>query len=252
MAATQQIENDHVIRLLKAYREKGDRRALERIFAMHGNVLKRIVRRYSGSSGESYEDLLQVGYVGLIKAVNGYKTPAARFSTYAYAMIDSELRHHFRDTALIKKPRWARSLYSKVSETTTRLTGELGRPPLVDEIARDVNVTPEGVVEVLKLYLDTNVSSLDADSDGEDRLNLSAIKSLQYNTFSLPIEDRILLEQGLETLSELQSKVVYLFFYKDLSQTEIGKRLGLPQRKVSRIIASATKSLMEKLSRRNG
>jgi RNA polymerase sigma-B factor len=187
---------------------------------------------------------LQVGYVGLIKAVNGYKTDSkAKFSSYAYAMIDGELRHHFRDTALVKKPRWARSLYSKISGSTTRLIGELGRPPLVEEIARDVNVTPEGVVEVMTLFLDTNVSSLDANLNGEDRPHLSAIKNLQYEAFSLPIEDRILLEQGLESLNDLQQRVVYLFFYKDLSQTEIGKRLGLSQRKVSRIIASATKSL---------
>ena len=76
---------------------------------------------------------------------------------------------------------------------------------------------------------------------------LAAVKSLQYQSFSLQIEDRILLEQGLESLSELQQRVVYLVFYKDLSQTELGKRLGLPQRKVSRVIASVTKSLKEKL-----
>jgi RNA polymerase sigma-B factor len=254
MVATQQMENDQVIRLVEAYRENGNRRAVERIFSMHGKILNHIVRRYSNSSGESYEDLLQVGYVGLIKAVNNYRTDSkAKFSSYAYAVIDGELRHHFRDTALVKKPRWARSLYSKISESTTRLTGQLGRPPLVEEIAEDVNVTPEGVMEVMKLFLDTNVSSLDAPgatSHGEERPNLSAIKSLQYEAFSLPVEDRILLEQGMESLSELQQKVVYLFFYKDLSQTEIGKRLGLPQRKVSRIIASATKSLKEKLSPR--
>jgi RNA polymerase sigma-B factor len=254
MVATQQMENDRVIRLVEAYREKGDRRAVERIFSMHGKILNHIVRRYSSSSGEPYEDLLQVGYVGLIKAVNNYRTDSkAKFSSYAYTVIDGELRHHFRDTALVKKPRWARSLYSRISESTTRLTGELGRPPLVEEIAQDVNVTPEGVMEVMKLFLDTNVSSLDAPgaaSHGEERPNLSAIKSLQYEAFSLPVEDRILLEQGMESLSELQQKVVYLFFYKDLSQTEIGKRLGLPQRKVSRIIASATKSLKEKLSHR--
>jgi RNA polymerase sigma-B factor len=252
MAATRTVENDRVIRLIAAYREKGDKRAVERIFAMHGKILNHIVRRYASSSGEPYEDLLQVGYVGLIKAVNGYKMgSAAKFSSYAYAMIDGELRHHFRDTALVKKPRWARSLYSKISESTTRLTGELGRPPLVEEIARDVNVAPEGVMEVMKLFLDTNVSSLDAPSAGssdEDSPNLSAIKSLQYEAFSLPVEDRILLEHGLESLSELQQKVVYLFFYKDLSQTEIGKRLGLPQRKISRIIASAIKTLKEKLA----
>ncbi|MBA3472030.1 MAG: sigma-70 family RNA polymerase sigma factor [Rubrobacter sp.] len=247
----QHVENDQVVRLVKTYREKGDRRAVERIFAMHGRILHHIVRRYSNSSGEPHEDLLQVGYVGLIKAVNGYKMDSkAKFSSYAYSMIDGELRHHFRDTAMVKKPRWARSLYSRISASTTRLSGKLGRPPLIEEIAWDVNVTPEGVVEVMKLFLDTNVSSLDAPgtgSDGNEVPNL-AVKNLEYESFSMPIEDRILLEQGLESLSELQQRVVYLFFYKDLSQTEIGERLGLPQRKVSRIIASATKSLKEKLS----
>ena len=251
--AAQPVGNERVIRLIEAYRRKDDRRALERIFSLHGRILNHIVRRYSGHSGEPYEDLMQVGYVGLIKAVNNYKTDsAARFSSYAYAMIDGELRHHFRDTALVKRPRWARSLYSKISEATTKLTGELGRLPLVEEIAREVNVTPEGVVEVIKLFLNTNVSSLDEPgSDGENEPNVSAIKSLQYEAFSLPVEDRILLEQGLESLNELQRKVVYLFFYKDLSQTEIGKRLGLPQRKVSRIIASATRALRDKLTHRD-
>lgn len=253
MAATaQHVDNDRVLWFLRAYREKGDRRAVEKLFSMHGRILNHIVRRYAGSSGEPYEDLLQVGYVGLIKAVNNYDTDSpARFSSYAYAMIDGELRHHFRDTGLVKRPRWARSLYSKISDATTRLTGRLGRPPLVEEIAREVNVAPEGVLEVMKLFTDTNVSSLDEpglDSGGESEPNVAAIKSLQYEAFSLPIEDRILLEQGLESLTELQRRVVYLFFYKDLSQTEIGKRLGLPQRKVSRIIASSVKSLKEKLS----
>ena len=250
MAVIQHVENDHVVRLIRAYREEGDRRAVERIFVTHGKILNHIIRRYSSSSGESYEDLLQVGYVGLIKAVNGYKIDSkAKFSSYAYAMIDGELRHHFRDTALVRKPRWARSLYSRISDATTRLTGELGRPPLIEEIAKEVNVTPEGVIEVMKLFFDTNVASLDSPggSEGDEEPNLLAIKSLQYEAFSLPIEDRILLEQGMESLSELQRKVVYLFFYKDLSQTEIGKRLGLPQRKVSRIIASSMKSLKEKL-----
>ena len=244
LTATKHTENDRVVRLVEAYQEKGDRRAVERILALHGKLLNHIVRRYAGSSGEPYEDLLQVGYVGLIKAINGYETDSdAKFSSYAYSRIDGELQHHLRDTALVKKPRWARSLYAKISEATTRLTSELGRPPLVEEIAEEVNVAPEGVLEVMKLFSDTNVFSLDEERDGEEGAGLSAIKSLHYDSFSLPIEDRILLEQSLEALTELQRKAVHLFFYKDLSQTEIGKRLGLPQRKISHIIASATKSL---------
>ncbi|MGI8519598.1 MAG: sigma-70 family RNA polymerase sigma factor, partial [Actinomycetota bacterium] len=117
----------------------------------------------------------------------------------------------------------------------------LGREPLIEEVAGEVNITPEGVSEVMKLFCDTDAASLDG---GEhEGVDVSAIKSLHYETFSLPIEDRILLEQALESLTELQSKVVYLFFYKDLSQTEIGQMLSLPQRKISRIVASATKSM---------
>src|SRR5918998_3128564 len=145
--------NDEVIRLIEAYRGNGDRRAVERILKLHGKILNCVVRRHAVSSGEPYEDLLQVGYVGLIKAVKGYKVDSgAKFSSYAYAMVDGELRHHFRDTELVKKPRWARSLYGKVSEATARLTAELGRPPLVEEIAREVNVSPEGILELMKLF----------------------------------------------------------------------------------------------------
>jgi RNA polymerase sigma-B factor len=244
-------DNERAVWLIEAYRERGDRRAVERVFEMYGRLLNHIVRRYSSSSGEPYEDLLQVGYVGLVKAVNGYKTDSsAKFSSYAYSMIDGELRHHFRDTALVRRPRWARSLYARVAEATSRLTDELGRPPLVEEIAREVNVAPEGIVELMKLFLDTSVTSLDEEREGENGPDLSAIKSLQYETFSLPIEDRIQLEQALESLTELQRKVVYLFFYKDLSQTEIGRMLGLPQRKVSRIIAASTKALRDRISNR--
>ncbi|MEJ7818762.1 MAG: sigma-70 family RNA polymerase sigma factor [Rubrobacteraceae bacterium] len=239
------------MRLIEAYRDTGDQRAIRKLFEVHGRILNHIVRRYSDSSNESYEDLLQVGYVGLVKAVNGYKMDStAKFSSYAYSMIDGEIRHHFRDTALVKRPRWARSLYSKVSEATVRLTAELGRPPLVEEIARDVNVTPEGVLELMKLFLDTNVASLDEEKNDEDGPDVSAIKNIQYEAFSLPLEDRIQLEQALESLSEIQKQVVDLFFYKDLSQTEIGTLLKLPQRKVSRIIAAATKSLRGTLGTR--
>ena len=237
-------ENDRIADLIIEYRDRGDRRAIEHILALHGKLLNHLVRRYTGSS-ESYEDLLQVGYVGLIKAVNGYETDSkAKFTSYAYAMIDGELRHHLRDTQLVKKPRWARSLYARASDATNRLTTELGRPPVVEEVARESNVSPEGLVELMKLFLDTSVLSLDGGSH-EEGADVSAIKNLQYESFSLPIEDRIVLEQALETLTELQRKVVYLFFYKDLTQTEIGRKLSLPQRKISRIIASAIKSLRD-------
>src|SRR5215216_2775452 len=231
-----------VVSLIEAYRERGDRRVVERILSMNSKILNHIVRRYASASDESYEDLLQVGYVGMMKAINGYRLDSeAKFSSYAYSMIEGEIKHHLRDTALVKKPRWARSLHARVSEATRRLTAELGRPPLIEEVADEVNITSEGVSELMKLFCDTDVLSLDAGEDEE--VDVSAIKSIRYETFSLPVEDRILLEQALESLTELQRKVIYLFFYKDLCQTEIGRKLGLSQRKTSRTVASAVKVL---------
>jgi RNA polymerase sigma-B factor len=236
--------DDPAVRLIEAYRERGDRRAVEQILSMNVKILNHIVRRHASSSDESHEDLLQVGYVGMMKAVNGYRLDSeAKFSSYAYSMIEGEIRHHLRDSDLVKRPRWARSLHVKVSEATRRLTAELGRPPLVEEVASEVNIAPEGVSEVLKLFCDTDVVSLEGGEDA--KLDVSAIKSLRYETFSLPVEDRIVLEQALESLSELQRKVVYLFFYKDLCQTEIGRKLGLSQRKTSRTVASAVKVLKD-------
>src|SRR5215218_2334836 len=236
---------DPVVSLIEAYRERGDRRAVERILSMNVKILNHLARRYASSSDEPYEDLLQVGYIGMMKAVNGYRLDSeAKFSSYAYSMIEGEIKHHLRDAALVKRPRWARSLHAKVSDATRRLTAELGREPLIEEIAGEVNITPEGVSEVMKLFCDTDTVSLDG---GEhEGVDVSAIKSLRYETFSLPIEDRILLEQALDSLSELQRNVVYLFFYKDLSQTEIGQMLSLPQRKISRIVASATRSMRDR------
>jgi RNA polymerase sigma-B factor len=177
-----------------------------------------------------------------MKAVNGYRLDSeAKFSSYAYSMIEGEIKHHLRDTSLVKRPRWARSLHAKISEATRRLTTELGREPLVEEVAREVNITPEGVSKLMKVFSDTDIVSLYGGEDEE--VDVSAIKSLRYETFSLPVEDRILLEQALDSLSDLQRKVVYLFFYKDLCQTEIGKKLGLSQRKTSRTVASAVKVL---------
>ena len=242
--------NDPVVSLIETYRARGDRRAVEQILSMNIKILNHLVRRYASSSDEPYEDLLQVGYVGLIKAVNGYRLDSeAKFSSYAYSMIEGEIKHHLRDAALVKRPRWARSLHARVSEATSRLTLELGRPPLIEEVADEVNVTPEGVSELMKLFCDTDVLSLDAGEDEE--VDVSAIKSLRYETFSLPVEDRIMLEQALESLTELQRKVIYLFFYKDLCQTEIGRKLGLSQRKTSRTVASAVKVLKSSEALRN-
>ncbi len=99
---------DPAVSLIEAYREQGARRAVEQILSRNVKILNHLVRRYASSSDEPYEDLLQVGYVGLMKAINGYRLDSeAKFSSYAYSMIEGEIKRHLRDTALVKRPRWA-------------------------------------------------------------------------------------------------------------------------------------------------
>jgi RNA polymerase sigma-B factor len=96
------IAADPVLGLIEAYRERGDRRSIEQILSMNVKILNHLVRRYAACSDEPYEDLLQVGYVGLMKAVSGFRLDSeAKFSSYAYAMIEGEIKHHLRDTALV-------------------------------------------------------------------------------------------------------------------------------------------------------
>lgn len=228
-------EEERSIRLLKAYRGNGDSGAIGELLSIHNRLLNYIVHRHARSSGEPYEDLLQVGYVGFLKAVREYESGfEARFASYAYAMIDGELRHHHRDNRLVRRPRWARSLYVRVSQATVRLTQKLGRPPTVEEISEEANVAPEGVHELLRLFHETDISSLEGDVD------LSAIRSLRYETFSLPVENRIALEQTLGSLSELQRRAVYLFFYKDLTVvlTPDKDRLRSPKRQKAMMVPS--------------
>jgi RNA polymerase sigma-B factor len=87
--ANKHDKNDQVVSLIETYRQRGDRRAIKRILSLNDRILNQLVRRYARVSDELYEDLLQVGYVGLMKAVKGYKLDSeAKFSSYAYSMID--------------------------------------------------------------------------------------------------------------------------------------------------------------------
>ena len=121
---------------------------------------------------------------GLIKAVNDHETDtAARFRSYAYAVNRRRTPAPLQRHGAGKASEVGTEPVLEDPEATTKLTGELGRPPLVEEIAKEVNVAPEGVVEMTRLFLNTNVSSPDEpgpSSGGEDEPNVSATKSLQY------------------------------------------------------------------------
>jgi len=240
-------------RLLAAYAEAGSSATLDEIVRRNQNLLHHILKRFAYAS-DPYEDLLQVANLGLIKAAQRFDAArGVRFSTYATAIVDGELRHHLRDSLLMRQPRWVKRVYHEIQAKSNELMHKLGRPPEVSELARALNINEAGILEVMNLYARIDLHSHnepfapDELSEGADP---RTVRHLRHESFALPIEDRITLYDALDKLSAVQRRLVYLLFFKELTQTEVAHELGLTQKKVSRESIKALGRLKQLLGRK--
>ncbi len=228
--------------LVAAYQESRDPALLSAILERNQGLLHAVLKRFTYFP-DPYEDLLQVANLGLIKAVQRFDCGRGiEFSSYATAIVDGEVRHHLRDNMLMRQPRWLKKLEKLIEEASVELNRTLKRPPSVAEIAEKTNVSEEGVLEVLKAHSAVSLHQVNDPPDREmveAQPDSSRIRSLHYDSFSLPVEDRILLEDALDALSTFQRKIVFLLFFRDLTQSEVAEEMGLSQRKVSRESAKA-------------
>lgn len=197
------------------------------------------------------EDLLQVGYLGLLQALETYD-PArgAHFTAYARTIIRGHLSHYLRDmTGTIRKPRWLRALDRELSEHVDRFVAAHRRYPGLEELAAALNVTEAGLLEILRAREAVRTTSLDTEEadDGRPDIDRRLIRHRAYASFQLPIEDRIALYDALDRLSALQRRVLYYLFFRDLTQTVTAARLGISQKHVSRVLAAALARLRQHL-----
>ncbi|NLT92956.1 MAG: sigma-70 family RNA polymerase sigma factor [Actinobacteria bacterium] len=244
------MENEQ---LLAVYAETRSGATLDEIVRRNQNLLHHILKRFAYAS-EPYEDLLQVANLGLIKAAQRYDAGrGVRFSTYATAIVDGELRHHLRDSLLLRQPRWVKKIYRQIQEKTGELGHKLGRPPELAELAEALNINEEGILEVMNLYSRIQLHSHDEPFTAEQlqaRADPHQVHSLRQQTFALPIEDKITLYDALDRLSAFQKRLIYLLFFKDLTQSEVAEELGLSQKKVSRESIKAVGRLREVMGKR--
>lgn len=228
--------------LIERYQNDGDKKALESLIARNQGLLHAVLHRFLYFD-DPYEDLLQVANLGLIKAAQRFDLDSGNeFSSYASAIVDGEVRHYLRDNVLMRQPRWLRQAEKNIDQASIELSRRFKRNPTIEEIAQEVNISVDGVLEILRYSAMNGVHSIDDGNDTEKsrkQLDSNSIKSQRYESFLLPIEDKIVLDQALGALSAFQRNLVYLLFYKDLTQTEVAKRLGLNQRRVSRESAKA-------------
>lgn len=214
-------------------------------------LVKSIAYKFK-NSGEPLEDLEQVGYIGLINALNLYnQNRGVKFITYATWLISGEIRHYIRDKhQTIKIPGWMLKLNKKIDEFVISYKKENNRFPSLYVISEKFNLTEEGIKEILKARYAVQIVSLDQEHrkySSDSYPKIEKIKSKKYETFKLPIEDIITLKIAFSKLKKLQRKVIYYIFEKDLTQTKIARKLGISQRQVSRIKNKALKSLKEEL-----
>ncbi len=200
------------------------------------------------NSGELLEDLEQIGYLGLINAHNLFdEKKGVKFETYAYWLINGEIRHYIRDkNSVVKIPHWIRDYNRKIDSFIESFRKEHRRFPTVEEMSAHFNITEEGIMEILKGRNAVQVVSLDKGLRQNDESTipvLDKIKSKEYQSFQLPIEDVIFLKNIFNKLKTIQKQVIYYIFYKDLTQVNIAKRMGLTQRQVSRIKQEALEEL---------
>jgi RNA polymerase sigma-B factor len=192
------------------------------------------------------DDLEQVAYLGLVKAVRGF-TPGrvTGFAAYAIPTIRGELRRHFRDTGwTIRPPRRIQELQARVRSTTAELTQILNRTPTVKEIAAELEVDVEEVLEASSVDSCFTPSSLDAPVPGnEDLSNDPGTLDPEFDRS----EARVVLAPALEDLGERDRKILDLRFVEGLTQKEIGEVVGISQMQVSRILARVLDTMRESI-----
>ncbi len=197
--------------------------------------------------GEPLDDLIQVGTVGLIKAIDRYDLDrGVEFTTYATPTIVGEIKRYFRDKGwALKVPRRLQELNAAVVRAVERLSIERGRSPLVGELAEHLGASVEEIVEAQELSHAYNLASLDADIGSDDDPRSATISDrIGANDSELELlEDRANLERAMLALNGRERAVVYWRFFESLSQTEIAKRLHCSQMHVSRLQAKALEKL---------
>jgi len=249
------IPTEELDRLFREYARTKDSDIRDRIVEQFSGLVASVARNIPKAS-EPLEDLVQEGYIGLIKAVDMYDvTRGVKFITYATHLILGEIKHYLRDRkTIIREPGWLYELNQKVGRAIDRLTGEHGRYPTVAEIAKEVNIAEDAVMEVLRTRNVFHVGSLDAGEQDQEsgrarRIDTKKIKSLRHSTLELPVEDRIVLERSLGRLKSIEREVVTYFFFRDFTQTEIARRLGVSCNYVSHLVRTALRKLRASLAR---
>jgi RNA polymerase sigma-B factor len=236
------------LRLLREYQNAPTAQLRNRLVELNFGLLRREVHHWVNQCNESYEDLIQVGCIGLIRAIERFDIlKGGAFSSFAIPYIRGEIQHYLRDKSpSVRIPRRWHAMERQAANQTQQLNQQLGRTPTDTEIAAALELSLSEWQEMKVAFRNRAVLSLDAPiTDAED--NTAPLVELmpdpQYRSFQLAQEDQIRLQQALVKLEKLTQQVLEFVFLHDLTQKETAERLGISVVTVSRRVKKGLDSL---------
>jgi RNA polymerase sigma-B factor len=241
-------ESDKV--LLRRYHEEGDVSAREQLIERYMSLVRSLARRYS-YRGEQLDDLVQIGAIGLIKAIDRFDVNrGVELTTYATPNIIGEIKRHFRDRGWsVRVPRGLQELNIKLSRLLEELTVQLGRSPTIAELAKASGTSEEEVLEALESGRAYSSLSLSTGSGGNEEGELDPLESLGTEEHQYEVsEDRAVLEPGFRVLDERERKILHLRFFEGLTQSQIAQQVGISQMHVSRLIRRSLEKIREEIA----
>jgi RNA polymerase sigma factor (sigma-70 family) len=205
-------------------------------------IVKQVVSNITLSAGITFEDLLQVGTLGLIKAIDLYELDKnTKFSTYAIYFIRGEILHYLRDNApIIKAPRTLQELVTKISNSVKELRQQGISNPTVEQLSDIIGVEPEKIEEVMKIIANKYTVSIDQiNDDEEDYSLLDRMSFAEYKDDLRMYENKLLLIDLLSQLPQELKEIIEWSYIEGYTQSEIAKKLNISQMQVSRKIKKA-------------
>jgi RNA polymerase sigma-B factor len=238
--------------LLRRYHGQNDLEAREKLIEQYLPLVRSLARRYS-YRGEQLEDLVQVGCIGLIKAIDRFDIDrGVELTTYATPNIIGEIKRHFRDKGWsVRVPRGLQELNVRLSHLVEELTVQLERSPTIAELAKAAGVEEEEVLEALESGQAYATLSLSATGGGgsDDGSELDPLESLGELEHEYEVsEDRAVLAPGLRALDDRERRILHLRFFEGLTQSQIAQQVGISQMHVSRLIRRALEKIRDEIA----
>jgi len=233
-----EIDVRHTEDFFTEFRRTGDAKLRARLIESHLNLVRFLARKFA-NRGEPLDDLIQVGTIGLIHAIDRFDpTRGIRFATYATPTIVGEIKRYFRDRGwAVKVPRRLQEVNLAATKAVDGLTQRLDRPPTIAEVATEIGSTEEETLEALELGHMYELISLDGDSGQDDDDSHSPLSDYvgqldeKLEEFGL----RARLDDAISRLPPRERTIIRLRFYRGLSQTEVARQLNISQMHVSRL-----------------